>query len=71
MDITILPFDINKGQRKELTIVALSDLHAWKIVNQPWVADIVKRVNALSPDVILLLGDILGDKELEINGALT
>lgn len=65
-----LELDNGKSRQEEMIIVALSDLHAGRLVNQSWVADIVTKVNALSPDIILLVGDILGDRELENNGLL-
>ncbi|MTI18453.1 metallophosphoesterase [Rhodobacteraceae bacterium RKSG542] len=53
-----LPLFKDKDLARPLKIVVLSDIHACK----PWmsaahIARIVKRANALSPDIIMLLGD--------------
>lgn len=53
-----------------LVVVAISDLHAGKLVNRDWVADIVAKINAQQPDLILLLGDILDDHTIQHNGSL-
>lgn len=56
--------------RAPLTIVAISDLHAGKLMTRDWVADIVQQVNDQSPDLIVLLGDILDDHNARHSGAL-
>ncbi|MFW6236850.1 MAG: metallophosphoesterase [Desulfosudaceae bacterium] len=42
-----------------LVIAVLSDLHIDSPRRRPWLADIVDRANAMQPDMIVLLGDIL------------
>jgi predicted MPP superfamily phosphohydrolase len=42
-----------------LTIVALSDLHVAVSPGESWLETQVERVNALKPDVIVLVGDII------------
>ncbi|MCD6527703.1 MAG: metallophosphoesterase [Desulfuromonas sp.] len=53
-----------------ITLVAISDLHAGKLVSRDWVADIVARINNQRPDLILLLGDILDDHNAVASGAV-
>lgn len=42
-----------------LRVAVLTDLHASAINRRPFVQELVERVNALSPDVILLPGDLV------------
>jgi predicted MPP superfamily phosphohydrolase len=42
-----------------LTIVQLSDLHVGMTVSRRFVADVVGRVNALEPDIVVLTGDLV------------
>jgi predicted MPP superfamily phosphohydrolase len=42
-----------------VTVVAISDLHAGNLLGAEWVAARVAQVNALRPDVIVVLGDVL------------
>lgn len=46
---------------KELTIVALSDIHLGTIVRNSTLEKLVEKVNALDPDLILLPGDIVDE----------
>ena len=41
------------------TIVQLSDLHVGPTIGRELVADVVRRANALSPDVIVITGDLV------------
>jgi len=49
---------------KEINAVVLSDIHLGTIINNGHFAKIVKKVQALNPDIILLAGDVL-DEDLE------
>jgi uncharacterized protein len=40
-------------------VVQLTDLHISRMFNAPWVAEVVARVSALEPDVILATGDLV------------
>ncbi len=42
-----------------LRIVQITDMHVSPMVNERWVRDIVNKVNALSPDVIVITGDLV------------
>ena len=55
--------DINKsgGKLDELHIVALSDIHLGTTIEKRHMSGIVKRVNALNPDIILIPGDIIDE----------
>jgi len=56
-----LELSINKqaGGLKNLDIVVASDTHLGAIVGSSWLASIVDRINALSPDIVLLPGDVM------------
>jgi predicted MPP superfamily phosphohydrolase len=44
---------------KGLTIVQITDLHIGPTLGHDWLADVVKRVNDLRPDVIAITGDLV------------
>jgi len=52
---------INKkaGERKELRIVGLSDIHLGLLIDKNRFSQYVDKVNALNPDVILIAGDMV------------
>jgi len=47
------------GGLKSLNIVVASDIHLGTIVGRSWLAAIVDKINALSPDIVLLPGDVM------------
>lgn len=50
------------GRRlKQLRIAAASDLHLGNIVGKRHLQKLVRKINAMQPDVILLPGDVLDD----------
>ncbi|MHA7965684.1 metallophosphoesterase [Paenibacillus sp. CAU 1782] len=49
------------GERKTLTIAMASDLHLGTVIGNRHIARLVKKVNDIAPDIILLPGDILDD----------
>ena len=42
-----------------LRVVQLSDLHASRLLQAPWVRAVVEKTNALNPDLILITGDLI------------
>ncbi len=52
---------INKkaGERKELRIVGLSDIHLGLLIDKSRFNKYVDKVNALNPDIILIAGDLI------------
>lgn len=42
-----------------LRVVQLSDLHASRLFQAPWVKAVVDKTNALNPDLILITGDLI------------
>lgn len=49
-----------------LTIAVLSDLHLGNLIGESWLAARVDQVNAMHPDLILVLGDVFeGDSDSE------
>jgi len=61
--VTVLNINISKkaGLLKELNIVAFSDMHLGTINEKRHLKGIVRRVNALNPDIILIPGDIIDE----------
>jgi predicted MPP superfamily phosphohydrolase len=52
------------AQRDGLVMIAISDLHLGALVGRGWLERVVHRVNALRPDLVVLVGDILeGDDD--------
>ncbi|MFK7692913.1 metallophosphoesterase [Paenibacillus sp. HJGM_3] len=49
------------GDLKELQVVAASDLHLGATVRRRYLDVLVRHVNALQPDLVLLPGDVLDD----------
>lgn len=41
------------------TLVQLSDLHIGAVQKEPWLREVVRRVNALSPDAVVVTGDMI------------
>lgn len=48
----------------ELTIVQLTDMHVGNTIGKAFVQECVDRVNALSPDIVVITGDLL-DRKIE------
>lgn len=58
-----------KDLKKPLRLVHLSDIHAsWQDMPPRRIARIVKSVNILSPDLVLITGDFMGGKLWEYPG---
>lgn len=53
-----------KDLQKPYSIVQLSDVHIGGLVDKDFIANIVKKVNALNPDVVVITGDLV-DVDLE------
>ena len=56
-------FNINKsgGKLEKLNIVVMSDIHLGTTIEKRHMSGIVKKVNALKPDIILIPGDIIDE----------
>ena len=59
-----LPASGKAASLRGMTLVQLSDLHLGIIKNERWLNEVVEKVNALTPDVILVTGDILDDRAI-------
>ncbi len=61
--IRVRTFDIaipkEAGKRKTLNIVMASDIHLSSIIGRSRIRSIVEKINSLSPDLVLLPGDIV------------
>jgi len=68
--VQITPYQvmINKeaGSLKKLNIVMVSDLHLNTIVHNDRLKEVVERINALNPDLVLIPGDIIEDTQVFI-----
>ncbi|KAA9006609.1 metallophosphoesterase [Paenibacillus spiritus] len=51
----------DKSLREPLTVAVASDLHLGNIVGNRHLKRLVARINAMQPDLILLVGDVLDD----------
>ncbi len=47
------------GGRSDLTLAAVSDLHLGTLLGRRWLASVVDRVDALRPDMVLVVGDLI------------
>ncbi len=58
-----LTIDIPKkaAEMKEINLVAVSDIHLGTLVGRRRLNDMVAKVNALAPDIIILAGDIVDE----------
>lgn len=65
-NIKIVHYEINinksAGNLKSLKIAMLSDSHLGEIVNNNRLKDMVEKINALKPDIVLMAGDIVDEK---------
>lgn len=52
----------NKTIKEDISIVHLSDIHLGLLTSMGWVEALVKRVNSLKPDLILITGDMVDDE---------
>ena len=50
-------------ERDGLVLVAISDLHLGTLIGRRWIERVVNRVNAMRPDLVLVVGDILEGHE--------
>ncbi|WP_432736359.1 metallophosphoesterase [Maridesulfovibrio sp. FT414] len=66
-----LEYDFTNGNKNasEYRVVAFTDLHAGKLMTPDRVGAIVNMVNALKPDAVLMVGDILDDFDAEYTGS--
>lgn len=47
---------------KDVSLVQLTDLHITRSISVESIQNLVKRVNALKPDIIVITGDVIDDK---------
>lgn len=48
-----------KNLKKSYKIVQLSDIHIGGLIEETFIKDIVQRVNALNPDIVVITGDLV------------
>jgi predicted MPP superfamily phosphohydrolase len=48
-----------KDLKEEYSIVQLSDIHIGGLINKTFISNLVKKVNALKPDIIVITGDLV------------
>jgi hypothetical protein len=47
------------GLPRELRLVAVSDLHLGSLIGQRWAERLITRINALQPDIVCVVGDLV------------
>ena len=61
----VTSYDVNiaksAGDLTSLNIVMVSDIHAGRIIANGQLADLMRRINELQPDLVLLPGDIIDE----------
>ncbi|MDR0230854.1 MAG: metallophosphoesterase [Dysgonamonadaceae bacterium] len=62
-----IKIDKKAGERKELRIVGLSDIHLGLLVDKNRFSKYVDKVNALQPDIILIAGDVIDNSTRLLN----
>lgn len=55
---------------KPYSIVQLSDIHIGGLINEAYIAQMVEKVNALKPDLVVITGDLIDIKIENAKGAL-
>ncbi len=48
-----------KNLKEEYSIVQLSDIHIGGLINKEFIANLVKKVNDLNPDIVVITGDLV------------
>ncbi|HNW70365.1 MAG TPA: metallophosphoesterase [Bacteroidales bacterium] len=56
-----IPVQKEAGHLKSLHVVMLSDIHLGTIIGPRKLSNIVAKINALSPDIVLLAGDVVDE----------
>ncbi len=51
-----------KNLKQSYNIVQLSDIHIGGLVNKEFISNLVKKVNALNPDIVVITGDMVDTK---------
>ena len=64
--ITNLPAEL-----EGFTLAQLSDLHIGPVQKKAWLAEVVRRTNALSPDAVAITGDMIDGLPNALRGELT
>lgn len=61
--VTPYQLTVNKtaGSMQELHAVMISDMHLGRVVNNNRLIELVKKVNSLKPDIVLITGDSIED----------
>jgi predicted MPP superfamily phosphohydrolase len=59
-NIQVETVNINiKNLLKPYTIIQLSDIHIGGLIDQDFISNLVKKVNSLNPDIIVITGDLV------------
>ena len=56
-----------KGLKKPLTIVQISDVHIGKVLGKEYLQSIVKTINTLNADIVVITGDLV-DMDIKMMG---
>ncbi len=67
IDTYQLKIDKKAGERKELRVVALSDLHLGLLIDKKRLQGYIDKINALHPDVVFIAGDVVDNSTRPLN----
>ena len=62
-----IKIDKKAGDRKELRVVELSDIHLGMTIDKKKLREYVDEINALKPDIILVAGDVIDSSTRPLN----
>ncbi|HHO42620.1 MAG TPA: metallophosphoesterase, partial [Epsilonproteobacteria bacterium] len=70
-DIAVESADITlRKLKKEYKIVQLSDIHIGGLIDEQFIRKIVKKVNAMKPDLVVITGDLVDIKMIYAKNAI-
>jgi uncharacterized protein len=57
-------------ERDGLVLVALSDMHLGTLIHERWMGDLIRRVDGLKPDIVVIVGDLVDSEVGRLEGLL-
>ena len=69
-DIKIKPYEVELGSKiKDFRIALISDIHLGVFVGAKHIRNMVKKINALNPDIVVIAGDIFNGDNILLEDA--
>lgn len=59
-----------KGLKSPKTIAMISDVHIGKTLGREFLQNIVKKINAINPDIVVIVGDLVDDQIKQVKDHL-